>query len=332
MSLTIKTRWEIVFLHTHKKGPQLSYADIAKHLKIARSTVKTWVERFLDTGDVQDLEGRGRKRKTTQRDDIRIIRLAENDPETTSKKIHLDMEGKGLEVSESTVRRRLNEGGLRYGPPLKKPLLKPNHLEARLLFALQNADRDWDRVIFTDESTFQLFQSARMVWQPINSRVVQRTVKHPPKVHVWGCFSSKGFGKLALFTRNLDASFLTQIYEEYLLPSAIEMFPEGPDHWVLQEDNDPKHTSKKAKKWREENNVTRMTWPAQSPDLNPIENVWAVMKINVARKKCRDLKGLCKAIRGEWKRLKIEYAQVLVNSMPTRIHEVEKRKGDFILY
>ena len=80
MSLTIKTRWEIVFLHTHKKGPQLSYADIAKHLKIARSTVKTWVERFLDTGDVQDLEGRGRKRKTTQRDDIRIIRLAENDP------------------------------------------------------------------------------------------------------------------------------------------------------------------------------------------------------------------------------------------------------------
>jgi len=75
-----------------------------------------------------------------------------------------------------------------------------------------------------------------------------------------------------------------------------------------------------------------MTWPAQSPDLNPIENVWAVMKINVARKKCRDLKGLCKAIRGEWKRLKIEYAQVLVNSMPTRIHEVEKRKGDFILY
>ena len=165
----------------------------------------------------------GEKRKTTQRDDIRIIRLAENDPETTSKKIHLDMEGKGLEVSESTVRRRLNEGGLRYGPPLKKPLLKPNHLEARLQFVLENADRDWDRVIFTDESTFQLFQSARMVWQPINSRVVQRTVKHGPKVHVWGGFSSKGFGKLALFTRNLDASFLTQIYEEYLLPSAQEM-------------------------------------------------------------------------------------------------------------
>ena len=116
---------------------------------------------------MQDFEGRGRKRNTTQRDDVRIIRLAENDPETSAKKIHLNMEGKGLEVSESTVRRRLNEGGLRYGPPLKKPLLKPNHLEARLQFVLENADRDWDRVIFTDESTFQLFQSARMVWQPI---------------------------------------------------------------------------------------------------------------------------------------------------------------------
>ena len=56
---------------------------------------------------------------------------------------------------------------------------------------------------------------------------------------------------LALFTRNLNAFFLTQIYEDNLLCSAQEMFPEGPDHWVLQEDNDPKRTSKKAKKMEE---------------------------------------------------------------------------------
>lgn len=66
-----------------------------------------------------------------------------------------------------------------------------------------------------------------------------------------------------MFTQNLDADLLLQIYKKGLLSSAKKFFPGEEDHWILQEDNDPKHTSKKAKKWKEENQVTRMTWPSQ---------------------------------------------------------------------
>eukprot|EP00727_Mastigamoeba_balamuthi_P003789 m51a1_g13407 hypothetical protein (207) ;mRNA; f:54311-65805 len=97
-------------------------------------------------------------------------------------------------------------------------------------------------------------------------------VKHLGKVHVWGCFSTEGFECLYTFTCNLNSKKLCHIYNKALLPSAKKMFGPVPGGWVLQEDNNPKHTSKLAKAWRASHNVDRMAWPACSPDLNPIEN------------------------------------------------------------
>ena len=72
-----------------------------------------------------------------------------------------------------------------------------------------------------------------------------RRVKHPQKIHVWGSFSNSGFGDLVLFTRTLNAIKLIDIYNTALFPSSNFLFDEN---WTLQEDNDPKHTSKLAKK------------------------------------------------------------------------------------
>ena len=48
--------------------------------------------------------------------------------------------------------------------------------------------------------------------------------------------------------------------------------------WVFRMDNDPKHTSKVVAKWLEDNKVKVLEGPSQSPDLYPIENVWAELK------------------------------------------------------
>jgi hypothetical protein len=246
-----------------------------------------------------DKPGRGRNYKTDEKDEKKIFAAAESSSESSLSHLSNILKDQGVNVSPMTIQRRLHEADFFYGSPLSKPLLTEDHRKRRLVFARRNARRDWSKVLFSDEKTFHLFTVPRKVWRRKGRSYVVRTVKHPLKIHTWGCFSAAGFGKLYLFKENLNAQLLTRIYEEALLPSASELFGDSQDAWFLQEDNDPKHMSKLAREWRALHSINRIPWPSQSPDLNPIENVWAVLQANVARRKCRTEKGLKKAIEEE---------------------------------
>ena len=73
MEFPIQKCWEIIFLHFHRLGPKLSIRTIAKEIQCSKKTVEIWIHRYQKTGDVQDEEGRGRKRKTSEKKDLDII-------------------------------------------------------------------------------------------------------------------------------------------------------------------------------------------------------------------------------------------------------------------
>ena len=215
---------------------------------------------------------------------------------------------------------------------LFKRLLKKDHREKRLEFAKDNLKRDWDSVIFSDETTFQLFTYSKKVWRFGYLGKIRRKVKHPPKIHVWGCLTSSGFGKLYLFTHSLNGQLLIEIYKKTLLPSVKMHFGDLRNEWFLQEDNDPKHMSNIAKKWKLNHDVKRLNWPSMSPDLNPLENVWALLKAKVEEKNCKTIKQLKAKIIKEWKALPDDYAANLINSLPKRLLAVIANNGDYTLY
>jgi hypothetical protein len=90
--------------------------------------------------------------------------------------------------------------------------------------------------------------------------------------------------------------------------------------------------SKNAQQWRAKNHVKYLDWPSNSPDINPIENVWSVLKANVSNHKPSSAKELIHVIKNEWKKLDPIFTKNLVASMKTCISLLLSNQGDHILY
>ena len=321
----------MVFYVLDPFGPKFSIREAASKLKVNRNLVDYWVKRYKETGSVDDAPRSGRPRETSEADDKVIAKAAENPGPGLVEKVQKKLAKRDCVVSTRTIQRRLGENGLKFGPVVAKPLLSAKHIDSRMKFARENLDRDWTNVVFSDEATFSTYTYHRKLWRLPSKKYVVRTVKHPAKVHIWGCFSNYGFGKIYCFTGILDAKQMVQIYKKALLPSAKMWFSEN-DQWILQEDNDPKHRSKLAQAWKSEQNVVQLPWPSMSPDLNPIENVWALLKARIKSKPNFTSNSLIRHIRNEWNSLSANYAENLARSCQRRLQAVIDANGDYTIY
>lgn len=205
----------------------------------------------------------------------------EDDDETMSVELQWMIARKfGVDLSSAAIRRHLRVSlewtvvRTRYGP-----MISTVNKQKRMEFAkmcLDNRD-NFENVIWTDESSVQLNRHCQTMRVKIGrERNFKPAAKHALKVHVWAWISRRGATHICVFDQTMDASLYIKILESFLLPF-IESHFHGTEYGFMQ-DNNLKHTSRKAKAFYEEKGIHWWLMPASSADLNPIERVWSVLK------------------------------------------------------
>ena len=131
----------------------------------------------------------------------------------------------------------------------------------------------------------------------------------------------------------MDGSLYEEILRDELM-GMVEYYGMDKEELIFQQDNDTKHTSQHARNWFEANGIKVLDWPAQSPDLNPIEHLWHSLKFCLAAypQAPSNIEELWRRIEVEWEKMPKEECVKLINSMPRRVAAVLKTKGGYTKY
>ena len=195
---------------------------------------------------------------------------------------------------------------------------------------LEWTDDQWRQVIWSDESPYILsYNGKRRVWRRHNERYDIRccraTVKHDDKIMVWGAFAAHGVGILHRIQGITDRFVYLDLLENVMLPSADLLF--GQENFIFQQDNDPKYTAIFNKEFIRENNIPTFKWPAQSHDLNLIENLWSILDSRLSERRVNTQDQLFDSIKAEWQKLPAYLLDHLVCSMHRRCEAVIASDG-----
>jgi transposase len=316
-----------------------SYRKIAKTVGCGLMTVCDTLKRHAETGSTESKARSGRPRliESNACEGLKKLVMAESNRRLCLSEIQeLWTKKTGKRVSAVTMRRTLHSVGLRNRVARRKPLISAANKVARLAWCRKRARwtrRMWANVLWSDECTFTQFDQSSIsrVWrtpeEEYSSSCVAATVKHSPSRMFWGCFSREGVGSMVPLYESVTGSTHITRLKRYVVPTMRRRFSCG-NGW-FQEDNARPHKTKGAAAFHRKSRLRVLDWPAQSPDLNPIENLWAELKKSIRKRKTKptNLTQLKRLVKVSWKAIPKSLIENLVDSMPDRIQAVIAAEG-----
>lgn len=222
-----------------------------------------------------------------------------------------------------------------------KPLLTEAQKQVRLVWAIEHLDwkpEQWARVVWTDECTFSTegFGRVYVTRRPEEKYDASCCV---PKLRTYSSWTIHGsisaFGKGPMVVIEKEWRRLTgKVHREKVLPWVyyfMDWVAQHPEnrlrHAMLMEDGASPHTAKLTKQLHDLCGIEKMYWPANSPDLNPIENVWRLLKQRVAKRFPRTLAEVRQCIEKEWAALDLSDVARYIGNMNERCRTVINAKG-----
>ena len=325
---------------TYKTQLGLTNVRIAEELGIRRQTVAKIIKRNAETGSpLANIKGRKKKTNfsTSPEQDIDIEQLSNDSPFKTPKVIKEELQ---LTCSLATIKRRLRKVHLNGRIPATKTFLTPEAKVKRLQFCRANIRRNWRNIMFSDEVLIQTSaHGMTVVRRPPGTRYEERYIREVNrngrcKLMVWAAMTYNGLSELVIIPGTLNQhNYISDILDPVVRP-VIEAHP----NLTYMHDGAAPHRANSVKRFLMNNGIRMLKWPATSPDLNPIENLWMVLKEEVGNLNHigpRQTEELIDIVEAAWERIRtnrLPLVRKLYNSMKKRVKSCIDRRGGVTKY
>ena len=242
-------------------------------------------------------------------------------------------------VSVNTIKRSLTRQGLVTYRPVKDPILNHRRMAACLAWANQYGDwtaEQWNQVVFSDETAINITTERRTLvrrGRGAATRLSHATAHRPfmIKVMFWGCITAEGPGPLVVVEDNMNAARYLETLQNAALPFLQQ---NGLANILWQHDNAPCHKARVVTGWLADNQVQVLPWPAFSPDMNAIENIWSILKRKVHQQATTSRQQLIQRVLHVWNTDEElhDACHTVVGNMPTRLQKLRQARGGYTGY
>lgn len=317
-----------IILNMHEMGTDP--AEIAAITGRVRGTVYNVIK---NPNKFEASRRSGRPTKLSPQDRRNLLRKGRTGKFTTRQIVsHLN-----LPITIPYARQILsNDEYLHFARMQKKPRMTTVHHSRRLLWAdthVSWTQNDWDKVVWSDEKKFNLDGPDGLAhyWHDkrLPRRIFSRRHTGGGGITLWGAFSAQGVSDLCVINGRLNATSYVNILENYLIPFAYLNHGTTANDFTFMHDGATCHTANITRQWLQDMDVTVMNWPAVSPDLNPIENLWGILaqKVYQNGKQFNNVSDLKDCVVTTWQGISTGEIAALTSSMRNRCVAVLTAQG-----
>lgn len=317
-----------------------SFRQVGKEFGVDKNVISRLHSKVIITGNPNRKTYSPREKKWTANDARQMKRWIYNGECSTAVDIARERDKLNLpKLGLTTIKRILKSQGLNGRVKVKKPLLTKRHRNLRLQFARKYKKwkvEDWRKVIFSDETRIKRISSdgKQYCWRRVNEPVSTRTSKATVQnggggFMIWSCIGAKGVGWACKIEGTMNAKLYLDVLKDEMKSSVDHCVgDEFKNDFVFQQDNATSHKADIVMKYLNDERINLINHPPQSPDLNPIENLWKILKQKLQTNgKIQSKEQLWETFGQAWYNISSDVCKNLIDSMPKRIEAVIAAKG-----